>query len=122
MIRTFLLVTVTLFSCALFAQKTGPVQQLKTSPEEARALAATITVEDMKRHLNILAADDMEGRETGEPGQKRAAEYLRKQFAGLGLPAIGENGGYFQRILFTRQKWATIELKLSGEPDRKSVV
>jgi hypothetical protein len=116
--RNILLLALALISSTLFAQKTGPVQQLRTTPAEARALAATITVEDMKRHLNILAADDMEGRETGEPGQKRAAEYLRKQFAGLGLPAIGENGGYFQRILFSRQKWDEIELKLDGAPLR----
>ncbi|MCX8211164.1 MAG: M28 family peptidase [Lewinella sp.] len=118
MIRNTLLLAAALLSGVLFAQKTGPVQGLSTSPAEARALAATIKVEDMKRHLNILAADDMEGRETGEPGQKRAAEYLRKQFADLGLPAIGENGGYFQRILFARQKWENIELKLDGEPLR----
>lgn len=118
MIRISLLLAVTMFSGALFAQLSGPVQQLSTTPAEIKAIAATIKVEDMKRHLNILAADDMEGRETGEPGQKRAAEYLRKQFEGLGLPAIGENGGYFQRILFARQKWETIELKLNGEPLR----
>ena len=118
MIRIFLLLAVALLSGALSAQKTGPVQELKTSPEQLKALAATITVEDMKRHLNIIAADDMEGRETGEPGQKRAAEYLRNQFAELGLPAIGENGGYYQRILFARQKWEKIELKMNGEPLR----
>ena len=118
MTRIFLILAAALVSGTVFSQKTGPVQALTTSPEEVKALAATITVEDMQRHLNILAADDMEGRETGEPGQKRAAEYLRKQFAGLGLPAIGENGGYFQRILFARQKWKTIELKLDGEPLR----
>ncbi|TXF87856.1 M28 family peptidase [Neolewinella aurantiaca] len=118
MIRTTLLLAVALFSGSLFSQMTGPVQSLKTTPDQARELASTITVEDMERHLYILADDDMEGRETGEPGQKRAAEYLAKQFAGLGLPAIGENNGYYQRILFTRQKWDNIELKLNGEPLR----
>jgi len=116
--RILLLLAIALLSGTLFAQMTGPIQKIKTSPAEVKALAATIKVEDMKRHLNILAADDMEGRETGEPGQKRAAEYLRKQLVDLGLPAIGENGGYFQRILFARQKWKTIELKMNGEPLR----
>lgn len=118
MIRISLLLAIALFSGALFAQKNGPIQQLSTTPAQAEALAATIKVEDMKRHLNILAADNMEGRETGQPGQKRAAEYLRKQFEGLGLPAIGDNDGYYQRILFARQKWETIELKMDGEPLR----
>jgi hypothetical protein len=118
MFRSFLFSTIALLSGTLAAQIDVQIQKISTSPAEVRALAATIKVEDMKRHLNILAADDMEGRETGEPGQKRAAEYLSKQFAGLGLPAIGENGGYFQRILFARQKWNTIELKMNGEPLR----
>ena len=115
MSRLFFLSVIFVLSGTLAGQIKDPIQKLSTSPAEIEALAATIKVEDMKRHLNVLAADDMEGRETGEPGQKRAAEYLRKQIAGLGLPAIGENGGYYQRILFVRQKWDAIELKLNGE-------
>jgi len=94
------------------------MQPLPTSDEQAAELAATITVEDLKKHLNILAADDMEGRETGEPGQKKAARYLEGEFKRLGLPTVGEDNGYFQTILFSRQKWKTVELKLNGEPLR----
>ncbi|MEM9258543.1 MAG: peptidase M28, partial [Bacteroidota bacterium] len=90
-------------------------QAIHTTPEETRALAATITIEDLARHLNILAADDMEGRETGQPGQKKAAAYLKGEMERLGLPTIGEDNGYFQTILFSRQKWAEIDLKLNGE-------
>ncbi|MEM1358749.1 MAG: M28 family peptidase [Bacteroidota bacterium] len=90
-------------------------QAIHTTPEETKALAATITVEDLSRHLHILAADDMEGRETGQPGQKKAAAYLKGEMERLGLPTIGEDNGYFQTILFSRQKWAEIDLKLNGE-------
>ncbi|MEL6357371.1 MAG: M28 family peptidase, partial [Bacteroidota bacterium] len=74
-----------------------------------------INVEDMRRHLAYLASDAMEGRETGEPGQKRAADYIAKTIKYLGFPAIGEDGGYYQTILFKRQKWATIQLENAGE-------
>ncbi|MBC6996824.1 M28 family peptidase [Neolewinella lacunae] len=113
MLRYSFLFVVLAFTASVFGQYAP--QQLFTTDDEARALAATITVEDLTRHLTILSADDMEGRETGEPGQKRAAEYLRGEFARLGLPTIGENNGYFQRILFTRQMWQHIDLQLDGE-------
>lgn len=115
MIRISFFLVAILCSLGLAAQKTGPLQQLTTTAEQAQALAATITVEDLTRHLTIISADDMEGRETGEPGQKKAAAYLRDQFRNLGLPAIGEDNGYFQRILFARQNWDEIDLKLDGE-------
>lgn len=89
--------------------------RLSTTDDQARELAATITVEDLTRHLTTLSADDMEGRETGEPGQKRAMAYLKGEFQRLGLPAIGEDNDYFQRILFSRQRWEEITLKMDGE-------
>ena len=91
---------------------------LSTTDEQARELAATITEADLREHLTVLSADDMEGRETGEPGQKRAAAYLAGQLAELGIPAIGEDDGYFQTIKFSRQNWDTIDLELNGEPLR----
>lgn len=103
-----------IFTAALAAQAPAP-GALKNTPEQQRALAKTITPEDLRAHLSVLSADDMEGRETGEPGQKKAAAYLQKQFAELGLPAIGEEDGYFQTIRFSRQRWEEIDLQLDGE-------
>ena len=47
--------------------------------------ANTIQAKDLESHLNILASDEYEGRETGEKGQKMAAEYIKKHFEKLGL-------------------------------------
>lgn len=82
------------------------------------ALAERITVSDLKAHLEILAADDMEGRETGEPGQKKAAAYLAAYFESLGLPKIGYNDSYYQPIGFSREGWASIEWKINGQKMR----
>ena len=49
--------------------------------------AATITTKDLKKHLTIIASDEMEGRETGTIGQRKAAAYIEKQFKLLGLKA-----------------------------------
>lgn len=77
-------------------------------------IALGITPASIEKHLRILAADDMEGRETGEPGQKKAADYLADQLTQMGFPAVGENGGYFQTILFKRQRWEKIEMSNQG--------
>ncbi|CAH0999813.1 hypothetical protein LEM8419_01110 [Neolewinella maritima] len=87
---------------------------LPTTDAEARVLAATINVEDLRKHLTTLADDAMEGRETGQPGQKRAANYLRAQLEDLSLPAIGPDSSYFQSIKFSRQAWEAIRLVHNG--------
>jgi len=40
----------------------------------------TITAADLKTHLYIVAGDEMEGRNTGEPGQKKAGKYLIEEY------------------------------------------
>jgi len=55
--------------------------------------AKTITPDDLKKHLYIVASKEMEGRETATPGQKKAAAYIESQFQSLGLTP-GNNGSY----------------------------
>lgn len=51
--------------------------------------ANSITIEDLSEHLTILASDVLEGRETGERGQKMAAAYIEHYFKHIGLePAV----------------------------------
>jgi hypothetical protein len=66
---------------------------------KAEKYAKNIKANDLKHHLEILASDEYEGRETGEKGQKMAAEYLKEQFVALGIPPIdGLKDGYFQEF------------------------
>ena len=51
---------------------------------------AAITKEDLKKQLSIIAGAEMEGRETGTEGQRKAAAYIAGQFKAFGLtPAPG---------------------------------
>jgi hypothetical protein len=61
----------------------------------ADQFSKTITAADLSRHLYIVAAPDMEGRETGTEGQRKAAAYLKEQFAKLGLQP-GNQGSWEQ--------------------------
>lgn len=66
----------------------------------AMKYAKTITADDLKTHLSVLASDEYEGRETGKKGQKMAAEYIAKHFESLGFEAPVE-GSYFQSFDLT---------------------
>jgi len=60
--------------------------------------ANTITSNELKEHLYIFASDEFEGRETGEPGQKKAAEYLKTEYKKLNIPSPLGNDDYFQEV------------------------
>jgi Zn-dependent M28 family amino/carboxypeptidase len=54
-------------------------------------------------HVKVLAADDMEGRETGSPGLARAAAYIVQQAQKDGLRPAGSDGFYQAVKLRSRQ-------------------
>jgi hypothetical protein len=88
-------------------------------PADAAARwAETITVADLQTHLNILASDEMEGRETGQPGQERAARYLEGVVKGFGLPGVGNENTYSQPISFISERWQNTELIINGRDQR----
>jgi hypothetical protein len=65
--------------------------------QDATALkyGATITAEDLEKHLRFIASEELQGRDTGSEGQKVAANYIAEHFKNLGLTGP-VNGSYFQ--------------------------
>ena len=59
--------------------------------------ANTININDLYDHINILASDSLEGRETGKPGQKMAAAYIANHFKSIGIPPY-KRKTYFQKF------------------------
>ena len=57
--------------------------------------------QDLRRHVNRLASEEMEGRMTGTRGELLATEYVASVLAGLGLKPAGDDGSYFQSFPFT---------------------
>jgi len=51
---------------------------------------------DLKRHMLFLSSDELEGRDTGEPGLQVAARYLAVQAEALGLKPLDKNEDYMQ--------------------------
>ena len=58
----------------------------------------TITAAELKTHLYIVASDEMEGRETGSPGQKKAGLYLISQYVKNDISFPKGATSFYQRI------------------------
>src|SRR4051794_31429348 len=54
-------------------------------------------------HVQVLADDNMEGRDTGTEGHRKAAAYVADQFKKSGLKPAGTNG-YYQPVQFNSRK------------------
>ena len=66
--------------------------------DQAAKYAASITAKDLGEHLFIYASDAFEGRETGEPGQKTAVEYLKDFYVSEGIVSPLGGDDYFQEV------------------------
>jgi len=64
--------------------------------------------------VRALSADDMEGRATGTPGERRAADWIESRFREIGLQPV--NGSYRQsvRLVGMRRDGAASSLAIAG--------
>ncbi|WP_426478369.1 M28 family metallopeptidase [Chryseobacterium sp. CBSDS_008] len=57
-----------------------------------------INAADLKKNLYVIAADDMEGRDTGSKGQKKAGEYMVNYYKNLGISGPKALNSYYQKV------------------------
>ena len=103
--KTLLLVSILFiaFSCKKEATK-----------EDIVRYASTISQDELKEHLYIYASDEFEGRNTGDAGQKKAVEYLKKEYETLGINSVIE-GNYFQNVPLSIVKTPTVTMSVNGK-------
>ena len=72
---------------------------------------AKIDVNNMKNHVYNLASDEMNGRKTGEEGQKIAAAYLRDFYSGQNIEAAQNTNNYYQFVPgeYMSNMWYTLD-------------
>ncbi|MES2812780.1 MAG: M28 family metallopeptidase [Bacteroidota bacterium] len=70
----------------------------KTVVTSASAYLNLINQEDLKKHLYVIASDEMQGRNTGEPGQKEAGKYIIEQYKNAGISYPKGANSYYQPI------------------------
>ncbi len=122
-----LLVLFLLSAAALSAQADTSVLAVKPAKKalkkyrqpDPQPYFSTITAEDLKPLVETLAGPAMQGRETGEEGQRKAADYIAAQFKALGLPPTGDRNSYFQQIHLQNESWKDLAFKV-GEQEFKN--
>lgn len=58
----------------------------------------TITADELKEHLYKFASKEFEGREVGQPGQKKAANFLKSYYINHNIKSPLGGSNYFQGI------------------------
>ena len=75
--------------------------------------AQVIKASDIKEYITVLASDSLEGRETAQPGQKKAARYIAKQFKSFGIAP--HNNTYFQPFYLLMIKPEKVSININGK-------
>lgn len=83
--------------------------------QNPKTFAKTITPEDLKKHLFIIASAEMEGRETATPGQRKAAAYIEDHFRQLGLQPA-DKGSYQTYFNVYQDSLLEATLEVNGQP------
>ncbi len=78
-----------------------------TTPVERAA--QSITADDVRRRIGIIADDSMRGRDTPSPELEEVAAYIASEFRRFGLKPGGDSGTYFQRYGILRKQLDTAQ-------------
>lgn len=117
--RFSLSMTLLLVGLSLHAQYissvTVPDSTYQRTDDNIWQLAQTITQEDLRHHMYILASDSFGGRELGTEGNLLAADYISNTFKDLGISTINNNQDYYQKVDFTWLSWADIKIHINGD-------
>lgn len=84
--------------CAVILIASCSTSHNKNVKKHVTDYAKTITESELKEMLYTYASDEFEGRRTGESGQKKAIEFIKKHYVDNGIPSPIADGDYFQEI------------------------
>ena len=82
--------TITLLRCWIFISILSIITPVK-GEDFPLNYSKKISPDSLKEFVYILASDSLEGRETGRPGQKRAANFLASKYMSWNLNPAGTN-------------------------------
>jgi Peptidase family M28 len=85
-------------SCSVQKIQQSEPDSVSISKMDPDKYMKTITAQELKNHLYIVASDEMEGRNTGEEGQKKAGRYLIEQYKKDGISFPKGASDFYQRI------------------------
>lgn len=97
---------------SLLAACFGALISLPAAAQTKKAVSGAT----VQRVLTTLAADDMQGRATGQPGQLRAAEFLAAEFRRIGLQPLPGATGFMQEFPAYESAVTSLAVTLNGTP------
>ncbi len=82
----------------------------ETPPKKNKKLKKKLqTIGRLKKDITFLASDELQGRQTGSPGELASAQYIAAEFKKSGLKLLGKNG--IQEFTITQFRMATDDCK-----------
>ncbi len=87
--------TVFLLSCS---PKKGIVSNRENKAVDVTKYMNTINEVSLSKNLHVIASDEMEGRNTGEAGQKKAGLYIIEQYKALGIKNPPGSTDFYQKV------------------------
>lgn len=116
--KLILLTTATfiIFSCGTNqkAVEQNPSVKVNMETVDPTVYGNTITSAELKEMLYTYASDEFQGRETGEPGQKMAVEYLKQKYVDMGIPSPLGGNDYFQEVPLQKQSFPSATITVNN--------
>lgn len=82
---------------------------------DGKLYGESIRPDRIKWLIDTLASDAMQGRETGEEGQRIAADFIARQFQDMDLPPVADKKTYFQNFQLQRDSWDELSFTVEGK-------
>ena len=101
-----------------FRFRLPPDRDVRRGARSSRPPPPTIPSARWWAHVSFLASDDLQGRDTGSEGHKKAAAYVAEQFKAAGLAPAGTSG-YLQPVRFTSRTIVEAQSSLALVRDGK---
>lgn len=99
LIPLFALALMTSCKTTQVADGTSSTNRVVEKHDKAFANAyKSIKAENLKKNLYVIASDEMEGRDTGSKGQKKAGEYMVNYYKNIGVSFPKALGSYYQTV------------------------
>jgi len=94
------------FASFISCDASKKVIQLEPSTINSETTKSNFFIDSLvvKKHLYILASDEMQGRETGTLGIEKAAKYIENEFKRIGLTTFEGLNSYRQTFTFTNRR------------------
>ena len=84
--------------CLATSPSSGRVSASEPEPEDLASVLAAVQGTVFRAHVEFLADDMLEGRETGTEGYHLAALYVATELKSMGIQPAGEDGSFFQAV------------------------